>query len=165
MPSSDTLTYDQSPPRRPTLDDLGGGEKVNDGTSPPDPVRHLTAEDANQTAQQIAAIGRVMPVGRVSVRIGGGGAHVVDKQNCAPSAATLLSFTVTDHGTGDIEIRWAQSLFPPAQGNPVAHATGSNPALIATEATTQGSSTYGARVRTQNAAGAALDVPFELEIF
>lgn len=47
MSSSDTLTYDQTPPHRPAIDELGGGAKVNVAPEP-DPVRQLRAEDINQ---------------------------------------------------------------------------------------------------------------------
>jgi hypothetical protein len=163
--SSNTLTFDQTPPRRPTLADVGGGAKVNTSSRAPDPVRQATAEDFNQLSQQAAAAGRVMAVALLSVRISGGN-HQLNKQSCAPSTTTLASFALIDHGVGDIEITWSNALFPPAQASPRAYVTGATPAIIAAEATTNTTpNTYGVRVRTQNAAGAPVDVPFDVDVY
>ena len=67
--STNTLTFDESPPRRPGLDDVGGGQKVNDGGTP-DPIRDPTAEDANQTAKQLVAIGKVNALNGNMLEIG-----------------------------------------------------------------------------------------------
>lgn len=109
--SSNTLTFDESPtPRRPTIDDLGGGAKQN-ATAAPDPVRQATAEDFNQTTRQIAAIGRVIPLATVFVTISGGTPSVSGV--LAPGSAVLAgSFTLTDNGAGDTTISWPASLLP-----------------------------------------------------
>lgn len=156
--SSNTLTFDESQPRRPALDDLGGGAKVNDDIAP-DPVRDATAEDFNQISKLLAALARVMPVAQLSVRISAG-THFLERVSCAPSAPTTATFTLTDNGVGDISLTWPANTFPPTVAYPRAFVTGSTPALIAAEALANG-----VRVRTQDAAGAPVDVPFEVELF
>jgi len=155
--STNTLTFDESPPRRPGLDDVGGGQKVNDGGTP-DPVRDPTAEDANQTALQLVALGKVMPVALLSVA--NSGAPALDRQSCAPTAPSLLTFTVTDNGVGDTSITWPAGTFPAPVAKPRAYVTGATPALIAAEAITNG-----VRVRTRDAAGAPVDVPFDVDVY
>jgi hypothetical protein len=109
--SSNTLTFDESPtPRRPTIDDLGGGAKQN-ATSPPDPVRQATAEDFNQATKQIAAVGRVIPLATVFVTISAG-VPTVSGVLAPGSSVTTGSFTLTDNGAGDTTISWAASLLP-----------------------------------------------------
>jgi hypothetical protein len=109
--SSNTLTFDESPtPRRPTIDDLGGGAKQN-ATSVPDPVRQATAEDFNQTTKQIAAMGRVIPLATVFVTISAG-VPTVSGVLAPGSSVSTGSFTLTDNGAGDTTISWAATLLP-----------------------------------------------------
>lgn len=156
--SSSTLTFDETPPRRPSLDDLGGGAKENDDVAP-DPVRDPTAEDFNQMSKLLAALGRLMPVALLSVDISSGD-HFLERVSCATTAHTTGTFTLTDNGAGDISITWPVGSFPPAVARPRAHVVGATPALIAAEAISSG-----VRVRTEDAAGNPVDVPFEVEIF
>lgn len=156
--SSSTLTFDESPPRRPSLNDLGGGAKQNDDVAP-DPVRDATAEDFNQMSKLLAALGRIMPVAQLSVTITAG-AHVLERVSCAPSAPGLPTFALTDHGVGDISLTWPPGTFPPALARHRAYVTGATPALIAAETLVDG-----VRVRTRDAAGAPVDVTFDVELF
>lgn len=156
--SSSTLTFDESPPRRPALEDLGGGAKENDDVAP-DPVRDATAEDFNQMSKLLAALARVMPVAQLSVTLAAG-VHVLERVSCAPSAPGLATFTLTDHGIGDISLTWPVGTFPPAVARHRAHVTGAVPALISAETLSDG-----VRVRTWDAAGAPVDVTFDVELF
>lgn len=158
--STNTLTFDESPPRRPSIDDLGGGAKVNDEVLPPDPVRNATAEDFNQITKQVEASQRTLQAAVLTVRIGGGGAHSVQQQGCQPSGKSTGTFTLTDNGVGDISITWPANTFPAALADPVASVTGATPAMIAAEKITNG-----VRVRTKDAANAPVDVPFVVTVF
>lgn len=158
MSSSNTLTYDQSPAHRPALSELGGGAKVN-GTPAPDPVRMYTAEDCNQTAQQIAAIGRVMPVALVQVEQSAG-AYTLVAVSCAPSTPTTSTFTLTKNGTGDVSITWPAGTFPSAVAKARAHVTGATPLMVAAEPVANG-----VRVRMKNDTGTATDSNFDVDIY
>ncbi len=115
--ASSTRTFDQTPPRRPTIDDVGGGLKSN-RTPAPDPVRDATAEDYNQLGQQAAASGTMIPLARVFVTISGGVPTVTSVM--APGSAVLTSsFTVTDTGPGDTTVSWASTLLPTRAAGPV----------------------------------------------
>jgi hypothetical protein len=105
MASSDTLTYDDDPPHRAAVSELGGGAKENSVRYPPDPVKHPTAEDFNQFTQQLGALNRVMPLARLWVRFAAG-VPSIDTVQAAGSTLVPGSFTVTDTGTGDTLISW-----------------------------------------------------------
>ena len=62
MPSPATNVFTLTPPRRPTLADVGGGAKLNDTAFPPDPVTMLTAEDVNQFSQLHTSLASVTPL-------------------------------------------------------------------------------------------------------
>lgn len=158
MSSSDTLTYDQAPPHRPGLDELGGGAKVN-GTPAPDPVRQLRAEDVNQLSQQAAAVARVTPVAVLQVDQTAG-AYTKAALSCQPTGVALADITVTKNGTGDVSVTWPSDAFPSKIANPRAYVVGTTPLLVAVEVIANG-----ARVRLLNAAGAAADSAFDLDVF
>lgn len=106
MPSSDTLTYDDDPPHRPALSELGGGAKENaTGKQAPDPVKMATAEDFNQFSKQHEAANRVLPLAVLWVRFSTGtpAIHVVQALGSEVEAA---SFMVTDDGNGNTLISW-----------------------------------------------------------
>lgn len=105
MPSDNTLTFDQNPPHRADLTELGGGAKENDAIHKPDPVRMPTAEDFNQLSKQMAAVNRVMPLAIVWVRITAGTPAIFAVQ--APGSGVVVGdFTPIDNGAGDTTIWW-----------------------------------------------------------
>lgn len=105
MPSSDTLTFDDDPPHRAAVSELGGGAKENSVQFPPDPVKHPTAEDFNQFTKQIAAFNRMTPLARLFVRITAGVPSVFAVQ-AAGSGIVVGDFTVVDNGAGDTTLWW-----------------------------------------------------------
>lgn len=113
--SSDTLTFDMSPPRRPTLEDCGGGQKVN-GTPPPDPVRMLVAEDVNQLSKQAVATGSMIPLVTLFVRFTAGAPAIVGLM-CPSGNVEISDFTLIDNGAGDTTITWPVGLLPTRAGN------------------------------------------------
>lgn len=107
MASSDVLSFDQDPPHRAGISELGGGAKENDirpGFAP-DPVKHATAQDFNQFSQQIGALNRVMPLAILWVRINAGTPSIYAVQ-AAGSTVVAGSFLVTDTSTGNTLISW-----------------------------------------------------------
>jgi hypothetical protein len=105
MPSSNTLTFDQTTPHRPALSELGGGAKENDVKYPPNPAKHPTAEDFNQFSKLLEALGKMTPLARLWVTINAGTPSVSIVQ--APGSAVDASdFNVVDNGAGDTTIWW-----------------------------------------------------------
>lgn len=159
MASSDTLTYDQTPPHRPALDELGGGAKVNVAPEP-DPVRQLRAEDINQLSGQAAAVGRVAPLAILQVeQLAGSYSRVA--VTAQPTGVVLTTFTLTKNDTGDVTVSWPSGTFPSPVAKPRAHVTGSTPLLISTQQV----SAISARVRMTAHDGTATDSHFDLEVF
>ena len=162
MGSSNTLTYDQTPPRRPSIDDVGGGLKENE-TPAPDPVSMLTAEDENQQEKLMVAAHRLLPLAIVQVTFTGGVPSVTAAVGLG-TGVDATDFTATDNANGDTTISWPSALMP-AVGMPprvwqtddieidrvraLATSFGGNPAV---------------RVKTKLAA-VGTDCNFALEIF
>lgn len=110
----DDLTFELPIPRRPTLEDCGGGLKVN-GTPAPDPVRMLTAEDVNQLSKQAVASGKMIPLATLFLRFSAGAPAVVGVM-CPSGNVEISDFTVLDNGDGDTTISWPTSLLPTRAG-------------------------------------------------
>lgn len=105
MPADNTLTFDQDPPHRADLTELGGGAKENDAIHKPDPVKHPTAEDFNQASKQLAAFNRVAPLALVWVRITAGTPAIYMVQALGANVVPT-DFTPTDEGAGQTLITW-----------------------------------------------------------
>lgn len=105
MASSNTLTFDDDPPHRAALAELGGGAKENAVDTPPNPVKHPTAEDFNQGAKQLEAFNRMTPIARLLVRFSAGTPSVFVVQ--APGSGVVAAdFTPIDNAAGDTTIWW-----------------------------------------------------------
>ena len=159
MSSSDTLTYDQTPPHRPGIDELGGGAKTN-GLPEPDPVTMLRAEDVNQLSQQAAAVGRVMPVALLQVDVSGI-VYGATALACAPTGMTTSDFNLVRNGAGDVTITWTADLLPSPAARPRVSVQGSTPLLTAVQSV----SAVSCRVRMVTHANTATDSSFDLDIY
>lgn len=159
MASSDTVTYDQTPPIRPGIDDLGGGQKVN-RTQPPDPVTMMSASDFNQTTKQVVELAAVVPIVIVAIHFVAGAPQVYSVTGMGAWAKDPSHFTLQDNGTGDTTVSWAASKFPNRTAEADASITGATVGMISTETLTNS-----ARVRTLGSGGAAADLPFILRIY
>ena len=109
MSSSNTLTYDQPTPHRPTLDELGGGGKLNALGRKPDPVTMIAAEDINQMSRQLESLAAMSPTARLLLSFSGGtpSLQLVD----ALSANLAVGrFAVTHNATGDTTIEWSEGI-------------------------------------------------------
>ena len=118
MTAAETYTYDDVPPRRPSLDDLGGSDYENDPYNPPDRRTMPNAEAMNEQARNLAGLNRVCPVAVIHVTFTVGVPAILSVSG-ARSAISASDFTVTDNGTGDTSITWATSVLPASTMPPV----------------------------------------------
>lgn len=160
MPSS-TLTYELTPPRRPGINDVGGGELEDHPKAPPNPKTHPTAGGLNQTAKLLVALDKVTPVISVSVGITGGNPSVLLVTHKRESTVAV---TVVDNGVGDTTVQWAKGTFPTPIRRPGADVNGATPAMFSVEPFSDVDHD-GVRMRTADAAGAAVDVDFSVDSF
>lgn len=116
MAAEETCTWDLATPRRATLEDLGGaGYEDEPAPFAPDPITMPNALEANQKAQQLAAINRVIPICVMFVTITGGTPAITGV--FAPGSEVDSSdFTVTDNGAGDTTIDWEVGILPNGTG-------------------------------------------------
>ena len=158
-----TLTYDltigDGGPRRPSLADVGNATLVDDDPAP-DKASMPYADQLNQWALQIAAMGRVCPVAIVLVTISAGTPAVANVT--APGTNVgVSSFSVVDHATGDTSLTWASDLLPAPLVPGKVSIYGATPGMISLDVV----SVTEYRVRTLNSAGAAADLHWIVEIF
>jgi hypothetical protein len=160
--STNTLTFAEVPPRRPGLDDVGGGHKVN-GRIPPDPARDLTAEDANQTAKQIVALAGITPLVILQMTYGSG-TYQFARLACAIPDLTIermqSDWTVTINGVGDVTITWPTNTFPQRVAEPEALPNGANHILPVAQAVPGG-----VRVRLKDLTSTSTHAPFILRLY
>jgi hypothetical protein len=162
MPTPDTLTWDLETPRRPSIDDLGGGAKI-EGIPRPDPANDLTADDVNQWAGQAEAFGRTTYVLRVSVRFTAGAPFIYKIQQPGTKSIADDTVNVVDNGTGDVTVTWTDGTLPPlAASEPDVTVNGSTPGFASAELVT---GPVGARVRVKNGSNVAADLPFTVTVY
>jgi hypothetical protein len=160
MAAIDYLSWDgdaTTDPHRPSTDDLGGDDKLDDAEYPPDPVEHPTAAGWNQIVKQVAALARGAEAAKIEVRFVAGVPAIA--RASGPSSAIIPAlFTVIDNGVGDTTITWPANTFPTHQCSP----TGLT--LLSSLLDLSGSVeeiVNGFRVRTRDA-GAFADVGFTI---
>lgn len=117
MTVSNTLTWDEDPPRRPALSDITGGTKENRPGRAPDPRTMPCAEEDNQRAKQIAAMGGLLPMAMLYVTFPAG-APTVSSVKAMGTNVVTADFTPVDNGDGDTTIHWASSVLPPVWSAP-----------------------------------------------
>jgi hypothetical protein len=159
------MTMNEDPPRRPGIDDLGGGEKEN-ATNPPNPRTGLDARDWNQLSKQLAAIALVVPQLRVWVRFNAG-VPVIDSFAAWSGNITTPDLVPVDNGTGDTTIQIDTDLLANQMGKASAAITEAggglarHPEVVATIV----SGNYEFRIKTGDSAGALANLAFRLDIF
>ena len=97
-----TPTYAQTPPRRPTIDDVGGGAYEDLANFPPDPA-DPSADDVNQLAFLVVAAHNVLAHTILNVQLSGGTPSIVGVFSMRSDLITG-DFTVHDAGVGIVEI-------------------------------------------------------------
>lgn len=103
-------------PRRPSLDDVGGGAKINDLAMPPDPETMPTAEDENQQENLLVGLCRLGPVLQVWVIFSGGTPALASFRSMS-NELLFTDITVTDDATGQTSVTVAADKLP-AQSMP-----------------------------------------------
>lgn len=157
MPLDSTLTYNQTPPRRPTLDDLNGGALANDAEEAPAPGIDPDARAMNQSDKLAVAAHGVIEHTRIQITFSGATPSKTGIWSLREGLA-LSDFTLNDAGTGITEITHTGGKLPagtwPAEA--YCYGTGDSTAIVEPIAN-------GWRVRTRTA-GAAADVNFVLKL-
>lgn len=159
MPTPTQCVFDLTPPRRPGIDDVGGGGKLDDQQYPPDPVTMLTGADVNQEENLLVRYGAVLPMATLSVHFSGSNPSVASCTS-VKTAVVPGTFTVTDLGVGITKIAWPASTFAPAVADHAAKLTGATPGSATAE-----TGVHFVTVRCLNAAGVAADLPFNVDIW
>lgn len=163
MSAAEHLTWDANGsevPRRPSTDDMGGDQKVDDIEYPPIEPEHFTAGGWNQKAKQIPAICRVTASCKLEVRFNAG-VPFVARATSPGTQININTFTVTDNGAGDVTIEWPADTFPAFVCSPTGLTLLSNSAGVVTGHVEE--VTNGIRVRTF-AAGVATDVAWTITL-
>lgn len=154
MPDTDTLTYLQTPPRRPVIDDLHGAllENVPGKTPGPD---HPNALAMNQSDKLVALAHELIDVARIYVTNNG----TVTVAAAWPSWLSTSDFTKSRTGAGDVSIFQATGKLPAATWPAIAVPVGNvGDCTINVEVIVNGW-----RVRSR-VGGAATDVNFLLNV-
>jgi hypothetical protein len=118
MPDTDTVTFEQTPPRLPTLDDLHGGRLQNVPGKPPGPD-HPNALAMNQSDRLVVGLANVAPAVKLHITFPGGTPTI---QNISSPRTGLVAgdFTMVKNGNGDtsithvggklVGVRWAATV-------------------------------------------------------
>ena len=144
MADSSILTYEQDPARRPSLDDLDGGQCTNDAEFPPVPGVDPDANAMNQRDKLVVGLAAMVGAAWVHVTITAGTPAITALGGMRQGGNALVAgdFSLVDNGSGDISVTHAGGLLPPMTWPPFAVIVGSTAGSIACE-----SITNGARVR------------------
>ena len=155
MVAPDTLTWDIDPPRRPSLDDVGGATLQDHASKPPDKATMPYADQLNQWAEQIERLAAMIEGVGLSVTFAAGTPSV--SQFVAMRTTTVIGdFTVDDNGTGDTTITWPANTFPPSVLGPIVSINSDSDALAPRAFLVAN----GVRVKTKDSAGVAADLNF-----
>ncbi len=161
MAAPDELTFDIVPPRRPSLDDCGGGKLIDDAENPPDPETMPYAAQLNQLQKQVARFGGSVAVARFSI-VFNAGTPSIGQFVCLPTGPITSTFTVTDNGNGDTTISWPANTFPSSVLKPAGLTLNEDVAAQAPVAWMPDANSV--RVKTRNAAGTLTDIVFSVEV-
>lgn len=112
MPDTDVLTYEQTPPRRPVLDDMGGGLYEDDAAHPPGPD-HPSANATNQTERLVVAAHSIIPHTEIYVTIASSTPSVAGVASVRTDLSTS-DFTPTDGGAGITDVTHTGGMLPAA---------------------------------------------------
>lgn len=149
-------TWEQLVPHRPGEVDILNGTKTN--ATPTVPPQNPAAEEYMQMARQIVALGRMVPLARISVS--GGVSPVVQQADTVRTDVAGPQITLNRTGAGVVEVTLPSNKFPSSSIRPVATVNGTTPRQISSERITNG-----ARVRTSDDTGTPVDADFTVELF
>lgn len=116
----DYFVYDGDPlavptpvlPRRPSVDDAGGENKLDDARRPPDPQTMPTANGHNQDSRLHAAECKLIGTHGFSVEFPAGVPGLTKFVAMSPALDSSV-VTVVDNGVGDTSFTWPANTFPP----------------------------------------------------
>ncbi|HEY3254601.1 MAG TPA: hypothetical protein VGJ91_11655 [Polyangiaceae bacterium] len=143
-------------PRRPGIDDVGGGQKQNDAEFLPDPDMP-DADDDNQHQKLLVGLAKVASMVAIYVKFVSG-VPTIFGIRAVGSLLQASDFTITDVATGKVKLACPGSkIVPPLYGRAFPQATGNN---TATAYVTGSGEELTVEVRT---AGTLADVDFVVE--
>lgn len=161
MAAAVQLTWDITPPRRPSLDDVGGATLADHAAAPPSKATMPYADQLNQWAKQIERLAALSGAFGLSVTFSGGGAPSVAQYTAMRTTTVNADFTVTDNGTGDTTIAWPASTFPTSVLGPLGSL---NDGVVGGGVTVALASATSIRVKTWTGASTAADRPFTVVV-
>lgn len=148
-------------PRRPSTEDLGGDDKLDDAEFPPDPVEHPTAAGHNQMVKVLAALAKTAAACKLEVDFSAGVPFVAAASALGSSVALSTFGTPTDNGNGDTTVSWPANTFPPFTISPNGLTLYSSSTQVVAGHVEK--LTNGIRVRTF-VNGAAANVPWSINL-
>ena len=150
-------TWNLSPPRRPSLADLGSATKEDDEDFPPDPQTMPTSAEIN-IAQKLMT---QMLSGFWSLKLQVAPGASPSVQASWSMTTNAVTFTAVQNGTGDYTITWTAGAFPSSIHGPRAWITDTGKWYQPDAQVVSN----GVRVKTYNSAGTATDANFIVEIY
>lgn len=154
------LTWDITPPRRPSLADVGGATLADHAAKPPNKETMPYADELNQWAKQIERLATMIGSFGVSVTFGGSG-PVVSQYTAMRTTVLNATFTVVPNGTGDTTISWPVNTFPTSVLGPM-HAL--NDGVVGGGITSALTGAESIRVKTWTGAATPADRPFTVVV-
>jgi len=160
MATPEQCVFDLDVPRRPGIDDVGGGQKEDDSTWPPNPRTTATAADLNQWQNLLVRFSSVLPMAILQVSFSSGGSPNVDSFLSVKDSSVTVNIFEIHVADGVTIISWPAGTFPLRTVDHTAAITGATPGLIATQ-----SGDHVVSVRTTDLAGVATTYPFVVTIY
>jgi hypothetical protein len=115
-------------PRRPGIDDVGGGQKQNDQEHLPDPDMP-NADDDNQHQKLLVGLSKTATMAAIYVKFSGGVPSIFGIRSVG-SELVKEDFEVTDVATGIVKLACpASKIVPPWYGRAFPQATGDHTAI------------------------------------
>lgn len=157
MAAATTYPYDDATPTTPSIEALGGSDKIDDAKAPPG-QDEPEAGAWNNLVRIAAASCRMLPLATVEISFAAGAPYVSGVTSMRTSIAAA-DFSLTDNGVGDTTIEWAATLLPPMTKAPKVYVNGTTVGASCASAPTA----LSVQVVTEHS-GAAADLPFTVDI-
>lgn len=160
MAVDSTCTFSQTTPHRPGEADVLNGTKENVPVGAVTPPHMPDAAEFMQMARQIVQLAKMTETIRISIT--GSATPVVHSYVCVRDDVLVGDLTVTRNSAGDVSITWPANKFPASNTKPVVALNTGAAGNLAPDAALIAN---GVRVFTKNAAGAATDLSFTVQVF
>jgi hypothetical protein len=159
MAAATTYSFDDAAPTRPSVEDLGGDDKLDDVGAPPG-AGEPEAGAWNNLIRLAAGFARVSPTARISIGFTAGAPHIASLTAMRTNIAAA-DITVTDNAQGDTTLSWAATVLPPQTQQPNATPNSAAANLITAYVATA----LSVRVVTKAHDNSAVDAEFTVEVF